>query len=321
MERLVSLVSMIVISASILAVGASPAGATFPGGNGEIAYVTQKGTVRAVLSDGTGDHRLGSASDVQYSPDGSTIVLVEDSRHGARIVQQDLVTGDRSVIVKRTDLPKHFIDSVAFAPDGASVVFCAQRGTSHLYTVNVDGSGLAEVPSTKGYCYADWSVDDRIVASKGIFKQDGDRLVTTMDPDGSNQEIIATLPPVKGAWDLIYFLVPSWAPDGSAVAFTAQHHRIYPDIWAVNADGSGLRKLTDTRRGAESGPVYSPDGALMAFEPGSPAFRQVRPLADGRRRVGPNADHGHSWPERVLAFVAVHVVVTSRDGSGLVCLL
>lgn len=185
--------------------------------------------------------------------------------NGSRIVQQDLATGDRSVILKRSDAPGSFIDSVAFSPDGSSVVFCSSQRVSRLFTVGTDGTGLVKVASSVGYCYADWSVDDRIVASKGIFNEDGDRLVTTMDPDGSNQEVIATLPPVKPAWGIVYLMVPSWAPDGSAVAFTAQRNRISPDIWSVNADGSDLHKLTDTKRASEAGPVYSPDGTMVAF--------------------------------------------------------
>jgi Tol biopolymer transport system component len=269
MKRFASLVSILVISSSIVAVGSSPAGATFPGGNGDIAYLTRNGA-RAMQADGTGDHPLATTEgyglwDVRYSPDGSSIVFTDFNQNGARIVQQDLATGDRSVILKRSDAPGSFIDSVAFSPDGSSVVFCSSQFVSRLFTVGTDGSGLVKVASSVGYCFADWSVDDRIVASKGIFIEDGDRLVTTMDADGSNQEVIATLPPAKQAWGVLYLLVPTWAPDGSEVAFTAQRHRIHPDIWSVNADGSDLHKLTDTKRVSEAGPVYSPDGTLVAF--------------------------------------------------------
>jgi len=279
MKRFASLVSILVISSSIVAVGSSPAGATFPGGNGDIAYITPHGA-RAIRSDGTGDHPLvpGGAGygvwDLRYSPDGTSIVFTDVARGGSRIVGQDLATGDRTLILSRSDAPAGYIDSAAISPDGASVMFCGSNRASRLYTVNADGSGgLAEVPSTKGYCYADWSVDDRIVASKGIFNEDGDRLVTTMDPDGSNQEVIAALPPAKQAWGILYYLVPTWAPDGSAVAFAAQRHRIHPDIWSVNADGSGLHKLTDTKRVSEAGPVYSPDGTLVAFARSDDRFR------------------------------------------------
>jgi Tol biopolymer transport system component len=77
--------------------------------------------------------------------------------------------------------------------------------------------------------------------------------------------VIATFPPVKESWGSVYELIPSWAPDASAVVFTAQRFRIQPDIWWVGADGSNLHKLTKTRSTSESGPIFSPDGTEIVF--------------------------------------------------------
>ena len=270
MKRLVAFVSIVLISGSLVAAGTSPAGATFPGTNGDIAYLTQDG-VRAIRPDGTGDHVVAASAqfgiwDAQYTPDGSSIVFVEVTSHGSRIVRQDLATGDRAVILRRSDLPGRYVWSLALSPDGFSIVFCSVARSAHLYTMNMDGSGLGVVPSTKGFCFPDWGVDDRIVASEGGFGRGGSQAVVTMDPDGSDQLSIATFPAPKRIWGVVFILVPSWAPDGSAVAFTAQRHRIDPDLWSVNADGSGLHKLTDTRGVSEAGPVYSPDGTSIAFD-------------------------------------------------------
>ena len=76
---------------------------------------------------------------------------------------------------------------------------------------------------------------------------------------------IATFPPTTQAWDIVYVLRPSWAPDSSAVVFGAQRHTVRPDIWWVDADGSNLHKLTTTFSKSESGPVFSPDGSKVVF--------------------------------------------------------
>jgi Tol biopolymer transport system component len=261
---LVLLVSGIVVSGWSM-----PARATYPGGNGEIAYLTPDGA-RVIQPDGSGDGPLGSGHRtswaVAFSPDGSQAVIAEETGalRAIRLVLLDLGTGDRSVILSHRDLPTDEIFSVAMSPDGSSVVFC-DGFPGHLYTVGVDGSSLTQIPSTAGYCYADWGVDDRIVASKGIFPGDGRRLIVTMDPDGTHRRVIASFPAAKNKWRRLYVLAPSWAPDGTSVVFGAQRHLVRPDIWAVDADGSNLRKLTDTKARSEASPAYSPDGTLVVF--------------------------------------------------------
>jgi TolB protein len=56
---------------------------------------------------------------------------------------------------------------------------------------------------------------------------------------------------------------PAWSPDGSKLAFTCGQTNIR-DICVVNADGSGLRRLTSDIA-VDMAPVWSPDGSRIAF--------------------------------------------------------
>jgi dipeptidyl aminopeptidase/acylaminoacyl peptidase len=95
----------------------------------------------------------------------------------------------------------------------------------------------------------------------------------------------------------------SWT-DGSRLAFTSILDGNV-ELWVVNADGSGLQRLTDDPA-EDSAPAWSPDGTHLAFqtnrdgnwrstvspptEPGLP----ISPGARGRRPRPPGAE-GHLW--------------------------
>src|SRR5262249_1082269 len=58
---------------------------------------------------------------------------------------------------------------------------------------------------------------------------------------------------------------PSWSPDGSSLAFAETASCVHgcSSIYTVNADGTGLRRIT--RPGNQWSPAWSPDGSRIAF--------------------------------------------------------
>ena len=100
--------------------------------------------------------------------------------------------------------------------------------------------------------------------------------------DGGNAREIGT---VTGADEW-----PSWSPDGSRIAFHSDAAGA-GDIYVVNADGSGLQRITfDPLPGitAEVQPAWSPDGSVIAFASTLSGFYDIytiRPDGSQLRRI------------------------------------
>jgi Tol biopolymer transport system component len=59
---------------------------------------------------------------------------------------------------------------------------------------------------------------------------------------------------------------PVWSPDGSRIAFIAAGNQSEDfDLWVIDADGTGLRQLTDTDDVWEGVPSWSPDGRHLSY--------------------------------------------------------
>ena len=76
---------------------------------------------------------------------------------------------------------------------------------------------------------------------------------------------------------------PIYSPDGLKIAFISTHDGD-PEIFVMNADGSGIRKLTDNNA-VDAAPSWSPDGRKIVFTSDrSGAFELYRMNSDGSQQ-------------------------------------
>ena len=142
-----------------------------------------------------------------------------------------------------------------------------------IAVVNPDGSGLTSLTSGP----ADdvdpaWSPD----GSKILFASNRD------DPDPTdytyNYGLYVMNADGSGLTRVSYDAnmsrtEPTWSPDGARIAFQnvdysdpADFPLPWPDVWVVNADGSGLANLTaDNQYDYDTRPAWSPDGSKIAY--------------------------------------------------------
>jgi Tol biopolymer transport system component len=108
----------------------------------------------------------------------------------------------------------------------------------------------------------------RLLYSQSSFSNSGRMIAFTAQRNGKDvmylMDVARTavtaridLPTVDAIWS------PVWSPDDKQIAFSGTHGGI-TDLYIVNADGSGMRQLTNDEYG-DLQPAWSPDGKKLAF--------------------------------------------------------
>jgi Tol biopolymer transport system component len=80
--------------------------------------------------------------------------------------------------------------------------------------------------------------------------------VYTINPDGTDERILTDLPTRDGD--------PSWSPDGTKIAFESFRDD-GSEVYVMNADGTGVTRLTFNGPPEDRGTNWSPDGSQIVF--------------------------------------------------------
>ncbi len=129
-----------------------------------------------------------------------------------------------------------------------------------------------------------------------VWSPDGTRFpvvdgndIDVQDVDGSNRTTVYRYQPNPGRP-----LSMTFSPDGSQLAFVLEPTDVESGgeaLWAVNADGTGLRRLTTRQIYVYGLPAWSPDGEYISYAAISDAgINVVRPDGSDDHFVA----HGHA---------------------------
>ena len=226
--------STLVVRASLI-FAAAALGAAREGHAQDRVYVDQYGALRSELfiadAEGRNPHKLVPGNERDYnasfSLDGEWVVFTSERTGSADVFR---VRADGSALERLTDSPA-FDDQGALSPDGRSLAFVSSRGggSADIYVMDLESRAVRNLTTSPG----------------GDFR-------------------------------------PSWSPDGRTIAFSSDRgtgfpHQGYPgrggkwehtqaaSIYLIQADGSGLRRLTTNPQLTSGSPKWSADGRLIVF--------------------------------------------------------
>jgi dipeptidyl aminopeptidase/acylaminoacyl peptidase len=151
----------------------------------------------------------------------------------------------------------------AWSPEGDRIAFVRRAGITgraDLFVMNAGGTGRTRLTSTP--------VSERDPS----WAPNGTRIVySARTAPGLPFRIFVAKADGKGRVQLTFQKAgsadrsPVWSPDGTRIAFVSNRDGGFPELYLMNADGTGVHRLT-TNALIDANPSWSPDGTKLVFE-------------------------------------------------------
>lgn len=272
--------------------------------------------------DGTGEEVIHSRPGgvtyqngaAAWSPDGKTIALPILVEEGERNYMK--VIGVRVADHVELTLTKQrwrWIKDVSWLPDGSSLIINARDEASapelamQIWRVPLAGGEPSRLTNDlNNYMRSSVSTDGSTLIALQTQWTSSLSIAPAENPSAAAQVTHGTLDRYDGNLGL------SMAPDGRLVFVS--HLSGKRDLWSVNADGSGLKQLTD-RSHTDTYPAVTSDGRYVVFESSYDRTNSIwRIDADGRNPV--QLTHGRYDAEPVCSPDGKWVFYVGNDDGG-----
>jgi Tol biopolymer transport system component len=259
---------------SVIQINQSAWAGTFPGPNGQIAFISDRDAgpraelqIFSMTDDGNDVTRLSEDEDEdlhpRWSPDGEKIAFSRGLEGQIEIFVMD---ADGSNPTRLTNNNADDTDPT-WSPDGEKIAFASDRddGNWDIYVMDAD-DGSDVIRLTDNDEIIDWEPTWSPDGEKIAFASDRDATVDVDEPgditaiytmdadDGSDVTRLSDSNEARHR-------DPNWSPDGEKIAFSSTGDA-NSGIYTMDADdGSDVTRLTDDG----SDPSWSPDGEKIAF--------------------------------------------------------
>lgn len=176
----------------------------------------------------------------------------------------------------------------AISPDGSQIAYFSERDG---FSIDMFLADAATGKVQRRLLKPTWSSNYetfRFLNSQAAWSRDGKYLALT-GRRGKYDDIIILEPKRNKTIKRITVKIdglttPSWSPDGKQLVFTG-YVGGFSDLFIVNADGSGLKRLTEDQY-ADLHPAWSPDGKSIAFTTDRGPETNFDLLTAGNFRIG-----------------------------------
>ncbi len=226
-------------------------------------------------------------SQVEWNGSSRTTTFISSSELQAAIMSADLATAAKITVTVVNPAPGGTSGGAAFTVAANQITFESTRAsdgsntattgsTQNVWVMNPDGSSetaLTKLTFGRSFRPA-WSHDGSKLVFGSTRGVDGSDVagpavnIWVVNSDGTGLTALTKLTAGIGQ-DL-----PSWSPDDSKIIFTsnraldgtdARISTTAPNIWVMNADGTGAKPLTKLTQSFLVDDVFSPDGSKIAY--------------------------------------------------------